>query len=327
MNFTTHVMFGILLGVLFFGKPEIILLVGIGAAIPDLDREYGFLSEESFRSHQVHRAFCHNFVFLGLLYLVNPFLALGAFSHTLLDALTTAKDRGVEWLFPFTRFVKRALYDEHGNRLPSDPNKKGRVYFYQYDIIQLTRKASKDLREYKSAPWRRTYGPALSGGTLDLAVFVGSLALVILLVAFTKLGLHDFIDLATRSIDYNFYIPLLIGSIGIVLELGLGEVDRRREEKNLEKPSKLYRALFGVSVVIMVSAIALGAYLNPAASFAILSFVPFFAAGAVVTFLAAVLVIELYSRGVIAKYAKKRKKGHGGDEDEDDDEPEDIAVI
>ena len=98
-------MFGVLVGALFFGKPEIILLVGIGSAIPDLDREYGFLSKESFRKRQVHRALCHNFLFLGLLYLINPFLALGAFLHTFLDALTTARDRGVEWLYPFSRLI------------------------------------------------------------------------------------------------------------------------------------------------------------------------------------------------------------------------------
>lgn len=46
MNFPTHVMFGMLIGALFFGKMEIILLVGIGSAIPDMDREYGFFSKD-----------------------------------------------------------------------------------------------------------------------------------------------------------------------------------------------------------------------------------------------------------------------------------------
>jgi hypothetical protein len=35
-------MFGIAVGAIFFGKPEIMLLIGLGSAIPDLDREYGF---------------------------------------------------------------------------------------------------------------------------------------------------------------------------------------------------------------------------------------------------------------------------------------------
>src|ERR1700688_1945098 len=136
MNFTTHVMFGILVGALFFGKPEIILLVGLGSAIPDLDREYAFFSKASFRDHQVHRALCHNYLFLGLLYLVNPFVALGAFLHTLLDALTTVKDRGVEWLYPFSRFVKKAANDERGKPLETT---KGEIYLYQYDPLEFTR--------------------------------------------------------------------------------------------------------------------------------------------------------------------------------------------
>lgn len=318
MNFTTHVMFGVLLGAIFFGKPEVILLVGVGAAIPDLDREYGFLSEDSFRHHQMHRAFCHNFLFLGLLYLVNPFLALGAFSHTLLDALTTAKDRGVEWLYPFTRFVKKALYDEQGNKIPPDPNSK--VYFYQNDIVQLTRRSSKDLREYRSTTWKRTYGPALSGGTLDLAVFVGSLAVFILLIILSATGIHQFIDLTRRALDYNFYLPILVGSIGIVLELAIGELDRRREEMQLEKPSELYRIIFALAVVIMLSSIALGAYLNPDYALGVLAFIPYYALGAILVVLSAIMVIKLYSNGTIAKFAKKVKNTG-------EDSPEDVAVI
>jgi membrane-bound metal-dependent hydrolase YbcI (DUF457 family) len=41
MNLSTHIMFGILIGALFFGRPEIALIVGVGSVIPDLDREYG----------------------------------------------------------------------------------------------------------------------------------------------------------------------------------------------------------------------------------------------------------------------------------------------
>jgi hypothetical protein len=162
MNFTTHVMFGLLLASIFFGKPEIILLVGVGSAIPDLDREYGFLSKESFRNVQVHRALFHNFVFLGFLFLINPFLALGAFLHTFLDALTTARDRGVEWLYPFSRLIKRAVYDNSGNKMELDPKEK--IYFLQNEIQILTNKTTKDLKPSgPPLPWRRTYGPALSG--------------------------------------------------------------------------------------------------------------------------------------------------------------------
>ena len=131
-------MFGIAVGAVFFGKPEIVLLVGLGSAIPDLDREYGFLSKVSFARRQVHRALCHNFVFLGLVCLLNPFLALGVNLHTLLDALTTARDRGVEWLYPFTRLVNKAVYDYNGNRIDLDPTNK--IYLLQIVLPVLTKK-------------------------------------------------------------------------------------------------------------------------------------------------------------------------------------------
>lgn len=48
MNLSTHITFGILVGALFFGRPEIALMVGVGSAIPDLDREYDFLTRSHF---------------------------------------------------------------------------------------------------------------------------------------------------------------------------------------------------------------------------------------------------------------------------------------
>jgi hypothetical protein len=42
MNLSTHIVLGIIVGALLFGRPEIALMVGIGSAINDLDREYGF---------------------------------------------------------------------------------------------------------------------------------------------------------------------------------------------------------------------------------------------------------------------------------------------
>ena len=68
MNLSTHIMFGLLVGALFFGRPEIALMVGVGSAIPDLDREYGFFSKESFRLRQIHRALFHNFLFIGIVF-------------------------------------------------------------------------------------------------------------------------------------------------------------------------------------------------------------------------------------------------------------------
>ncbi len=293
MNFTTHVMFGVLLAAVFFGKPEIILLVAIGSAIPDLDREYGFLSKETFRNAEVHRALFHNFLFLGLLCLINPFLALGAFLHTFLDALTTARDRGVEWLFPFSRFVKRAAYDNDGNRLDLDPNEK--IYFLQNEIHILTKKTTKDLKPSGPLlPWRRTYGPALSGRLLDLGIFVGSLGLTLLLLLFSVLGFHQFIDLAILPSGPAFYLPLLLGAAGIIVNFVGGEIDRKKLAKNF-KPDHLYKFFFYLSTGDMILAVALGAIMNPEIVISTMRMIPYIAAGVALVFLVSFVILKIYS--------------------------------
>ncbi|MGD0644740.1 MAG: metal-dependent hydrolase [Candidatus Bathyarchaeia archaeon] len=124
MNLPTHIMFGALIGALFFGRLDIILLVAIGSVLSDMDREYGFFSKDYFRERQLHRALCHNFVFIGIVFLISPFLAIGAFCHTLLDGLNTAKDRGIEWLYPFSRLVKKAMYNHDGKKTEVDSKTK-----------------------------------------------------------------------------------------------------------------------------------------------------------------------------------------------------------
>jgi hypothetical protein len=286
-------MFGVLLAAVFFGKPEIILLVGVGSAIPDLDREYGFLSKESFRNVQIHRALFHNFLFLGLLCLINPYLALGAFLHTFLDALTTARDRGVEWLFPFSRLVKRAAYDNSGNRLELDPKEK--IYFLQNEIQILTNKTTKDLKPSGPLlPWRRTYGPALSGRLLDLGIFVGSVGLTVLLLVFSALGFHQFIDLTIRPVDLHFYLPLLIGAAGIIVNFVGGEIDRKKLAKNF-KPFLLYKFLFYLSAADMIFAVVLAAIMNPQIVNSTVTMIPYIAAGVVVTFLVSFIILKSYS--------------------------------
>jgi len=301
MNFTTHVMLGVLVGALAFGKPEIILLIGLGSAIPDLDREYAFFSRQSFRDHQIHRALFHNYLFLGLLYLINPFVALGAFLHTLLDALTTAKDRGVEWLYPFSRFVKKAANDEHGRSLETT---KGEIYLYQYDPLEFTRKSDQDLKEWKQNPWRRTYGPALSGGLLDLAVFVSSLALFIFWIIVSYVSTGRLEGLMLSSYHVNIMLPFLIGAAGITVNMLAGEVDRRQRKGDNAKPTLFHNASFAVSLILILSALVIGAYLNQdhVVSFLLRSF-PLILFGAFVTIASAYGVPKLYNRiGFIRKH-------------------------
>lgn len=295
MNFTTHVMFGLLVGALFFGRPDIILLVGVGSAIPDLDREYGFLNKESFRRREVHRALCHNVLFIGIVYLINPYLALGAFLHSLLDAFTSARDRGVEWLYPFSRLVKRAVYDFEGNKMERDPTNK--IYFVQNEIPVLTEKTTKDLKpSAQPRPWRRTYGPALSGRLLDQGIFVGSGALFLLLILFSALGFHPFIDLSFNMISLpSFILPFLVGSAGVVINFLAGEFDRKKLAIRIFKPDSTYKVLFFFSIGIMILALILGGIMNPQVVIATAGIIPYIIIGTVVIVLVAFLMLKFYS--------------------------------
>jgi len=296
-------MFGLAVGALFFGKPEIILLVGVGSAIPDLDREYGFMSKESFRNRQPHRALCHNLLFLGLVYLVNPFVALGAFLHTFLDAFTTARDRGVEWLYPFTRLVRRAVYDYDGKRLPLDPNRK--IYLLQNELPVLTEKTTKDIKPgEQTLPWRRTYGPALSGKLFDQGLFIGSITLLLLLLAFSALGFHQFIDLTIRPLSVSFYLPLVLGSVGIVMNFLVGEVDRKKLRKSF-KPDREYKALFFLSVGIIVLSVILAGAMNTQVVVSTAGEIPYIAIGAAAVALVAIVFVKIKSSAPLPTDDKK----------------------
>ncbi len=121
MDLPTHFTFGFAVGLVFFGNPEVALLIALGALLPDLDREYWFTPKRVYADEQIHRAGLHNVFMMGLTYLISPSLSLGVFLHVLQDSFTTVKDRGVEWFFPVTRLVKRGLFDSQGNPQPLNP--------------------------------------------------------------------------------------------------------------------------------------------------------------------------------------------------------------
>lgn len=180
MDLPTHFAFGLAVGLVFFGKPEAALIVGLGALIPDLDREYWYIPESKYAEEQRHRALFHNVVVIAFVYVVSPFLSFGVFLHVLQDSFTTVKDRGVEWFFPFTRMAKRGVYDANGTPQPQDP--KEHVYFYQEDPPGLVKLADPDLQEpnKEPVPWRRVYGFAQNSHLLDRGFLFGSFAIVIL---------------------------------------------------------------------------------------------------------------------------------------------------
>jgi hypothetical protein len=296
-------MFGIAVAAVFFGKPEIILLVGLGSAIPDLDREYGFLSKESFTRRQVHRALCHSFLFLGLIYLVNPFLGLGAFLHTLLDALTTARDRGVEWLYPFTRLANRAAYDYNGDKIDLDPEHK--IYLLQNELPVLTKETTKDLKPGKQTlPWRRTYGPALSGGLLDQGIFLGSMAIFLLLLISSALGLQRFVDITALPVNPSFYLPFWIGVLGVALSFVEGELGRKQLIRSF-KPDRIYKVLFYLSIGIMIFAVILGGIMNPQVVLLDVSGIPYIAAGVALVVVIAFVLLKIRSSEPLPTDASK----------------------
>ena len=95
MDLPTHFAFGILIGLVFFGgNPEAVLLIGFGALLPDLDREYWYVREQKYADEQYHRARFHNVFTIAAAYMVSPYLSIGVLIHMLQDSFTTAKDRG-----------------------------------------------------------------------------------------------------------------------------------------------------------------------------------------------------------------------------------------
>jgi len=296
-------MFGALIGALFFGRLDIILLVAIGSVLPDMDREYGFFSKDYFREHQLHRALFHNFVFIGIVFLISPFLAIGAFCHTLLDGLNTAKDRGVEWLYPFSRLVKKARYDHAGKKIEFDS--KTKVYMYQNDPVELTRKTAEDMKDYTLRPWRRIYGPFYSGGILDTGILVGSITLILFLTLLSVSRIRTFI--VFYQPQFSFIGPLIISVLGVSLVLGVGEIKRHIEAKRASRsPPMLYKVSFFVSLSLIAFGVGLGAYLNPISYNTFLSNLPYLAAGILISFLTAFIVLKIYS----SKSVARMRNGH-----------------
>jgi hypothetical protein len=224
LDLPTHVIFGIAVGLIFYGRPELALLIGLGALLPDLDREYWFVPYKTYRDEQYHRALFHNVFVMALAYLASPFLSLGIFLHVFQDSFTTSKDRGCEWFFPLTRLVKRGRYDAGGNEQPLEPNE--RVYFYQEDPKGIIDRADKDLSESEPCPWRRTYGPALNSSLLDRVFLFGSMVIV-----FVWLLVPDGSHIALFS-NFQFTIYIL-GYFSLFIIYIAGELDRRDRDKPL----------------------------------------------------------------------------------------------
>jgi LexA-binding, inner membrane-associated putative hydrolase len=224
MDLPTHFVFAFAIGLIFFDKPEIALLIALASLFPDLDREYWFIPKKRYADEQIHRAGLHNVFIMCLTYIISPYFSLGIFLHILQDSFTTVKDRGVEWFYPVTRLVKRGLFDGDGKQQPLDPKEK--IYFYQEDSRGLVKKADPDLREYgcNPVPWRRVYGFAQNSQILDRGFLYGSIAVILIWHLAPGNNLHL---LSWSTIPSGFYLVISVGFASVLTLFVAGELDRR----------------------------------------------------------------------------------------------------
>ena len=253
MNLGSHIFFAGVVTAVFTGNPYFALLAGIGSFIPDLDREYIFVSAKAFREEQYHRALFHNLLFLSGLFFVNVWLALGAFLHSFLDSFTTEKDRGVEWLYPFSRLVKRGRYEivassKDGCHLELiDTKPPDRVCFINEDSPQATKLSDPDLKEYRAVPWRKTYGPASNGQMLDKWLALASFSVFVLYALVNP----DFAAAAKTLLLSTQIIPPMSLLTGIVLVFLGGSLKKRKKDR------KLYLVFFVAGGLFMLLSAAL----------------------------------------------------------------------
>ncbi len=249
LNLGSHIFVAGAVTAIFTGNPYFVLLAGVGSFIPDLDREYLFVNSKVFRKEQYHRALFHNLLFLSGLFFVNVWLALGAFLHTFIDSFTSDKDKGVEWLFPFSRLVKRGRYTLTARSKAEsctlelvDQNPPDRVCFLNEDSPEATKLSDPDLKESRAIPWRRTYGPASNGQLLDRWLFVASFSLFTLYALVNP----DFAMASKNLLLSARIIPPMSLLTGIVLVFIGGWLKRNKKSK------KGYRVLFAAGGVFMI---------------------------------------------------------------------------
>lgn len=249
-------MFAFAIGLIFFGRVDVAFLVMLGALVPDLDREYWFVKTRKYQEEQPHRALFHNVFIMAVGYLLSPFFALGIFVHALQDSFTTAKDRGAEWFYPLTRWIKRGTMDADGNIQPNiEP---GKLYFYQEDPQGIIEHADPDLQEpnNKPTPWRRVYGPGVNSCLLDRSFLFGSIVLVMVWLA-----LPDLSHVAVFSQSLSFYYPFLAAFAFFGLVYLSGELDRRDRKEPLKIIPKIIikqkdfvkKPLFAVSFAFLAA--------------------------------------------------------------------------
>jgi hypothetical protein len=227
---------------LVFHSPAAWVLVGVGAALPDLDRE--FTSGLNITKHQLHRALTHNVFFAFAVLLFNFYLGAGVLLHIGLDLLTSPTDRGVELFFPLGRIVKQFELSYKGKGEAG----KGFLWFLEDPVDMLVETVAYDLWEYTPTPWRRVYGPFKNSRFADWFTFYFSLTLLGLYEQ-TGMGVVEWLkELLTTA--FMGFGPMVVG---ILLFYSVGELWRRRLQSRVSgemKPYVLAAMLFGLLLVV-----------------------------------------------------------------------------
>ncbi|AGJ62179.1 metal-dependent hydrolase [Saccharolobus islandicus] len=235
MNLHTHIVLALAFGLIFFHNDiTLAVLVGIGAAIPDLDREYVFTKRKIFAKYQLHRALFHNIFFALAVVYFNFYLGLGIFLHMALDLLTSPTDRGVELFFPLGRLVKNYELDYDGNIRKS----RGIMWYLEDPMRIINKTADPGLKEVVKMPWIRIYGPFKNSRLVDWMIFYSS---------FVFIQLYELNHLAEwwKIFLYTVFVKFTFIVIGIVLFYFTGELWRRRLQfQNLN--NKLKYVILGV---------------------------------------------------------------------------------
>jgi cytochrome bd-type quinol oxidase subunit 2 len=124
-----------------------------------------------------------------------------------------------------------------------------------------------------------------------------------MLLIFSVISIHQFIDLTFNGFSLALALPLLIGAVGVFLNFLIGELDRKRLIDNA-KSYRTYKATFYLTFGMMIFAVILGAIMNPKAIVSSVNELPYIALGIAILICIAYAILIYSSRG----FSKDSKK-------------------
>lgn len=100
MTGKTHLACGIAAATFLCTNTADAALLVLGSLLPDIDNSKSMLGRYVPFIHRIfgHRTLTHSFIFLVMLYFINPFLAVGGLVHIILDVMTAG---GCPLFYPF----------------------------------------------------------------------------------------------------------------------------------------------------------------------------------------------------------------------------------